>query len=374
MKVALFANIPAPYRVPVYDRLAKHLGADFRVIYMTDASAAVPVAARATVREQSALLHSHVFLSGHTLTRDRSKHGGRDLHLRYGVLRELRSFEPDVVITGSFNPPMLAAWLYALCTRTKHVALTDSWLDSERGLTALHRFARRAVYSSSSAFIGASEKSWALFQRYGARRNFFKAPLGVDNESFVLSSTRMADRPYDLVFAGRLVERKLPSFFVDVVESVARTRSVSVLVIGDGPLFAPMQRSLSRLQNVSATFTGYLSQRALPAMYCKGKVFCFPTHTDPWGIVANEACAAGMPVVTCPSAGCAGELVVDGLNGFVLPLDSAIWSARIVELLCDVERLEEMSTNARQIVADYSFDRAADGILAACSASSNTAA
>ena len=58
-------------------------------------------------------------------------------------------------------------------------------------------------------------------------------------------------------------------------------------------------------------FHGFAAQRELPDLYRSAKVFLFPTLADVWGVVANEACAAGLPVIVSPHAGVAGELVRD---------------------------------------------------------------
>ena len=102
--------------------------------------------------------------------------------------------------------------------------------------------------------------------------------------------------------------------------------------------------------------------------YARGKLLCFPTLMDAWGIVANEACAAGMPVLTSPHAGCAGELVRDGDSGFVLPLDPEVWADRAVRMLDDPALLARMRGAASAAVALYTYDQAAAGILAACRA------
>jgi len=46
--------------------------------------------------------------------------------------------------------------------------------------------------------------------------------------------------------------------------------------------------------------------------------FIFPTLSDPWGLVVNEAMACALPVIVSDVAGCAADLVRDGWNGFVV--------------------------------------------------------
>lgn len=357
MRVALLVNIPAPYRVPVYDRLAERLGENFRVIYMAELENnrkwTVPT-----------LHHAHVYLKGFTWSR-----GTRHVHIRFGVLRELFAFKPDVVVTAGFNPPMLLAWLYTLIFRKRHVPMSDAWVGSEANLSGLHRAVRRAVFASSKAFIGASQQTLELFKSYGISRNLFKACLCVDNTRFTPLAGPSAHRTYDLVFSGSLIEGKMPLFFADVVAQLAsRVPKLSVLVIGDGVLREPMQQALAKLVNVHTTFTGYLQQSELPAYYVQGKIFCFPTKRDAWGIVANEACASGMPVITCANAGCAVELIAHNHNGYVLPLEANSWAEHIERLLRDEMLLAEMSQNAIRSVDEYTYDHAAQGIMNACEA------
>ena len=47
-------------------------------------------------------------------------------------------------------------------------------------------------------------------------------------------------------------------------------------------------------------------------------MFVFPSHTDPWGLVVNEAMACGLPVISSDAAGCTADLVEDNWNGRVV--------------------------------------------------------
>jgi glycosyltransferase involved in cell wall biosynthesis len=356
MRIAMLVNIPAPYRVPVYDRIAEQCGRDFRVIYM----AKLEANRRWTV---PALNHDHVYLHGLAVGP-----AERRIHLRWGVTRQLNAFRPDVIVTCGFNPPMIAAWLHARARRVSHVSMSDGWQGSEADLSSVHRVARHVVYSTSSAFVGASAKTLALFESYGARKNLFKAPLGVDNARFSAAALPLADRRFDIVFAGNLIAGKLPLFFAEVAARIARRRGrVRALVIGDGELRAQTERALEQ-PGVEVTFTGFLQQHELPAAYASGKIFCFPTRNDAWGMVANEACASGMPVITCANAGCAGELVMHARNGYVLDLDPELWAYHAQRLLDDPVLLADSGAQSMQAVGDYTFAAAADGILAACRA------
>jgi glycosyltransferase involved in cell wall biosynthesis len=167
------------------------------------------------------------------------------------------------------------------------------------------------------------------------------------------------------MFSGQFIERKMPDFFVDVVCKVKATKgTLKVLLLGSGPL---KDHILKRLTDAGVEFTdaGFVSQKELPSYYSQAKLFLFTTNNDPWGIVANEALASGTPVVTSPHAGVAHELVIDGLNGYVLESQIDLWSEKIVGLLGHEQRWEEMHENTANSVEKFNFDNAAAGIMAA---------
>jgi glycosyltransferase involved in cell wall biosynthesis len=120
-----------------------------------------------------------------------------------------------------------------------------------------------------------------------------------------------------------------------------------------------------------------VQQADLPSLYCSAKIFLFPSSWDPWGVVANEACAAGQAVMVSTSAGVAGELVVDDDNGFVLPLSIPLWVNRAADLLRDDEMRARFSGRSLDLVRNYNYDRAAQGLVDAifaavgCSSGSN---
>jgi glycosyltransferase involved in cell wall biosynthesis len=79
-------------------------------------------------------------------------------------------------------------------------------------------------------------------------------------------------------------------------------------------------------------------------------------------VVVNEACLAGVPTIVSPHAGAAGELILDGVNGFVRPLDLSRWADAAVELLTDDFLHSRFSGQALRRVQAYSFENAAKGI------------
>jgi len=349
-------NIPTPYRIALYSHLFRLFGEGFVVLF----------AAR---REPNRLWRLGTLPFPHHFLAERitaKRDGFNYIHNNLDVVGYLRRFDPDVVITTGFNPTHLYAWGYAKWFGKRHIPMTDGTLLSETHLSWLHRLVRRVVFSTSDAFIGASQGSLALYHHYGIdSKKCFQSPLTVENEVFI-NSNGLANRPYDLLFVGNFIEIKNPLFFVAVLKSLCeRGRHPKVLLIGEGRLKEALLLALADLE-VEVSYVGFVEPIQIPAYYQKAKVLLFPTQHDAWGMVAHEALASGTPVVVTPYAGVAYELVQDDINGFILPLVVSQWVVQVDRILCDVPLWERLSKQAFASVLPYSSERAVEGVRRAC--------
>lgn len=302
----------------------------------------------------------------HTFLRERVRTvRGRYIHNNPDVIPALRRLAPDVLITDGFNPTQLYAFAYAWLKGIPHVPLTDGTLMSERALGPLHRLVRRVVFSRSAAFLSASVGGQRLYESYGVPAGrCFRSRLCIDNDAYARAAAG-AKKRYDMIFCGRMVLEKGPLFALRVASEVAMRleRKVSILFVGSGPEEARAKEAARQYADrVEGHFHGFASQEELPGLYASAKVFLFPTHADVWGVVANEACAAGLPVIVSPHAGVAGELVVHNVNGFVCELDPQLWAEQAAMLLNDDAMRARFTDASLTMVRDYSFDNAAAGL------------
>lgn len=356
MKIALVTNIPVPYRIPVFQKISKKFGNQFVVIY---------AAGREPNRlwELDITRFKYIFLKENVHSK---KDGFNFVHNNYDVWGHLLSIRPDIVITTGFNPTHLYAWMYAMVFKKNHICMTDSWIESEKSLSLMHKIVRKIVFKSSSAFIGAGENSLGLYKSYGIHKNkLFKSCLCIDNNRFT-NSRSFYDREYDLIFSGHLAEHKLPLFFADVVENVSKKiPNIRVLIIGDGPLKNELFSKLD-VAGIDYYYAGFVPQGELPKYYANTKLLLFTTKMDAWGVIINEAMASGTPVLSTPYTGAKNDLIIDGESGFILDLDADIWSDKITELICNPGLWKKTSLNAKKSVRSFNFSNSANGIIEAC--------
>jgi glycogen(starch) synthase len=150
-------------------------------------------------------------------------------------------------------------------------------------------------------------------------------PNGVDPARLACDDTpeelaafreRWAGREERIVmFVGRLVREKGVEVLIDAMpEVLAAHPDVKLVVAGGGWHGDLWSRAAGKGLGDNVVFTGYLPEEDLPRLYATADLAVFPSLYEPFGIVALEAMAAGVPVVTSDIGGFR-EAVRHGVTG-----------------------------------------------------------
>jgi glycosyltransferase involved in cell wall biosynthesis len=124
------------------------------------------------------------------------------------------------------------------------------------------------------------------------------------------------------LFVGRLVELKRPLELAQAfVRALPRLSGATLTFVGDGPL-------REQLAEIAAGTDGRIrlheraEGKALAARYGDADVLVLPSVREVWGLVVNEALAAGLFVVATDQVGSAAELL-DENSGLIVRADDA---------------------------------------------------
>ncbi len=351
INTVLITNVPAPYRVPIWRKVNESNIINLNVIFCSKPHID-------TTTPTCEYGFPHQFLNGQYVVK-----GRRFIHADFGIWKKLNQLKPDVVITIGYIPTFLLAFTWAVTHGVPHIAMTDGTAQSEKSFSWLHRLLRRIVLKRSATFVGACDGSLDLFRQYGAPEDrLHKSYLCADNSVY---NQPVSSDPVDFIFCGRFLSFKRPLFAMEVAFATAKllNRKTSINFVGSGELEPEMRTYAKKIAEfVDTGFLGYASQAELPYRYAEAKIFLFPTEGDVWGVVANEACATGLPVIVSPYAGVSDELIIDGTNGFIRELEVDLWAEAAARLLSNTTLYQTFSKNSRTQVAEYSFDNSAKGL------------
>ncbi|HEU4456897.1 MAG TPA: glycosyltransferase family 4 protein [Longimicrobium sp.] len=176
-------------------------------------------------------------------------------------------------------------------------------------------------------------------------------------------------RPFDMLFIGRLVERKGVHVLLDAISRLPPGRRARLHVVGDGPDRERLEARAAELGLLGerAIFHGFVSKEDLQRRLETCDAFVLPAvvdakgDTEGLGVVLLEAMSYARPVIASAAGGIV-DIVRDGRNGWLVPPgDAAALAGAIAACMDDPERARTFGLNGREDVeAGFSWDVIAD--------------
>ena len=183
---------------------------------------------------------------------------------------------------------------------------------------------------------------------------------GVDSELFHPQRRTRNDGVLRLGFVGRVTPEKGVRIF-PAIEQALRDAGIGefqIVIVGDGS-----EREWLRSKLRTGVFPGVLLGRELAETYANLNLFVFPSRTDTFGNVIQEAAASGVPAVVTTEGG-PQNLIVPGVTGYAEATSEAFVS-RVVDLAKAPEKLRQMGYAARQMVCSVTWDSALAPVIEA---------
>lgn len=293
------------------------------------------------------------------------------------VLRQLLEFQPDVIhITGLNDVSIIGAYL----AWKLQIPLVGSWHTNIHEFAA-HRLAKLLSFLPKGAvgrIAGFAERKIldgaVLYYKMpkvvlspnqelvdllgnGTKRISLMMTRGVDAGKFSPSKRTVSDGVFRLGFVGRLRAEKSVRLLVDIERRLleAGRNNFKFLVVGEGTEREFLEKNL-----IHAEFTGFLDGELLSEAYANMDVFVFPSETDAFGNVTQEAFASGVPAIVTDQGG-PKFIVTPNETGFVAKnLEEFVKYTTL--LMDEPERLSKMKILARERAMSRSWDAVFEGV------------
>lgn len=293
------------------------------------------------------------------------------------VLKKLMEFQPDVFhITGLNDVSIMGAYL---AWKLK-MPLVGSWHTNlhefaARRLTRMFRFLPDATVDKMTDFAERKILDGAILYykmpkillapnqelidklHKGTKREARLMIRGVDTEKFTPQKRTVSDGTIRFGFVGRLRAEKNVRLLEQLEKEIAKKtdKKFEFLIVGDGNEREWLEQNMK-----TAKFLGFLEGEKLSEAYANMDIFIFPSETDAFGNVVQEANASGVPSLVTDQGG-PKFIVQNGKTGFVCK-NIQEFAKYSLELMDNREKLLKMKEASREFALSRSWDSVFDSV------------
>ena len=329
-KVLIVFNHPAPYKVKLFNELAKHI--DLTVIFERDSASD----RNKNFYDEKDYLFKTVKIGGLKV--------GRENRLSSGVLKHIKHNKYDLIIMNGYSMfPEMKALNYLIKNNIPYTLYINGGIAKEKE-SSLKRKLKTKYISNAKYYFSPDENSNKYLEFYGADKStiynypystiYAKEVLAVSYDKDAKKEMRLGSAILEekvFVSCGQLIKRK--NYFELIKKWQNFDPSYGLYIIGDGKQKKELQKYIDdkRIKNVH--LLGYMSRKDMFNFYHLSDCFIFPSDEDIYGHVINEAMSQGLPVISTPNVNASKKLIKDGYNGYLI---DSLESNKLQEAIANV--------------------------------------
>jgi glycosyltransferase involved in cell wall biosynthesis len=270
--------------------------------------------------------------------------------------QRLEEFHPDLILVAGWHEPVYRPVLRRWRGRAfRLMAMDNAWRGSLKQWIGAAVAPWHVLPLADAAFVPGTRQQ--RFAEHLGFRKIYHGSLSCDYDTFhqidLDRRSHGLNMPQAFIYVGRLAEYK---GIRTMLAAYARYRAQSphpwpLIVTGAGPLASLFtQEALPE----GVDFRGFTLPRNLPALLREAGCQLIPSRFEPWGLVAHEAAAAGLPIVATTAVGASDHLIAEGKNGFLVPPDdsAALAGAMLRVAALSPQQIAEFSDYSTRLAAE----------------------
>lgn len=273
-------------------------------------------------------------------------------------------------LAGWGHPLLLSALLIGAAFRRRISMESDTQLLIGQGgwKNKVKQLFYPRLFSLVEILFPGGTRQQEYFRHYGVSETKIRiAQMTVDITKIIELSTEIKERRYNIkrsiglksdsvvfVFIGRLEEYKgIPL----LLEAFARLLlpHVQLMIVGDGNCRELVEQAVASDQRIR--YVGRRDFAGVVEAFTISDVAVVPSSFEPWGLVVNEAMAAGLPVIASDRVGCVDDLVRHGETGLVFPAQSVEELAGVMQTLANDYLLRDrLGNEGRKLISRWRLE------------------
>lgn len=290
---------------------------------------------------------------------------GRQIPITFGLIRQIWSIRPDVLISEGFYQWTPLALLYAFVRRKPVYIGYERTCYTERNRSILLKWHRKLSNLFVTGYLvnGTETKKYLLTLGIDERKihvvgmSADASGLKAAINSFSVLERQSLKTQYTqggliFLFVGQIVKRKGLSYLLKAWEKHAQNYTKdSLIVVGTGDLLELYKKQYSLISSIY--FLGRVDYKEVYKYYAISDVFILPTLEDNWSLVIPEAMACGLPVATSIYNGCHTDLIENGVNGYCFdPLNTE----NVIDILAKFHHSDLVNMGAASIEKERPYN------------------
>lgn len=285
------------------------------------------------------------------------------------LLKLLFKKKPDIIITSiNGSTQTIVAMIAGFFLKKPVILWSLSWahphlIKQRPYLKRLYRGLRsKWTVRSACALVVSGARSYKYNEKLTKPGTpIFKAYQSTKDFSLITSQgipddlKDYMDFAVRILYFSRIVDWKGLDVLIKAFSEVEKKQeSVFLTIAGDGPHYEYCYSLARKLQIQNIEFCGAVKNEQAWHYYYKADIFVLPnsgkTQVEAWGLVINEATSMGLPIITTNLTGAVDDLVIDGLNGYVVKAGSITEMRDAIEsLVLDKSKRKRMGKESRKL-------------------------
>jgi 1,2-diacylglycerol 3-alpha-glucosyltransferase len=234
----------------------------------------------------------------------------------------------------------------------------------------------------SGALVGGDVHADYIKSLGMSRNMIFTGYDVVDNEHFIqhadfarkhessvrTSNPKIPKTPYFLVVTRLIPRKNVESLFDAYIKYRNEVKDMpwDLVICGNGELKDQLiKTAIDNNLEKNIHFPGFLSYQEIGYWYGLSGAFVHPALKEQWGLVVNEACSSGVPILCSKTVGSSYELVREGVNGYLFEPEDI---KDITRCLIKIHQLDHdergvMGEESRKIVKKCSPEVFAESVV-----------
>lgn len=351
LKVLYQTNLPSPYSVEFFNLLGKDC--DLTVLYERR---------KASDRDDKwtsdvARNYQEIYLKGKSI--------GAENSFCPSIVKHIKG-DYDYIFIGDYGT-YTAMWAIRYMRRHKipYILSTDGGFANYNESSIKKRL-KTYLIGGASKWLSPGGLSDEYLIHYGAskdkiirypftslkKEDILEHPISYE-EKIKLRKSLGLEGDIVLIGVGQIIPRKGWDVLAKVMKSLVNysalgNKEIKAYIVG-----GEEERLVEQIGPLPSDLhvIPFMPKNELFRYYKAADIFVLPTREDIWGLVVNEAMACGLPVITTDRCNAGIELVEDGINGYIVPVDDEEEIAMTIKkLVCDNKlRLEMAENNVKKV-------------------------